>query len=554
MTDQIPNGPGKEPDAEGVRVIGPDEAAEAMEREDVVPRLSEREPRFGDRPPPPDGPRPALRFPLPASEEPPPSERPAVTPQPIDPQAIDPQSSDPQPINETPPTRAAELPHWTDPPTGEVPRVVASEPLDDDLDAWSSFASSAPRWRDQRSDWSAPDYDDIESFGGEDTRLGALDDDRPSHEELFSFSDVGEPSAESTDEPEPMFQFPSPSSATASQPAHGADLDDDTYATVFDDPYGNGYDDPYDDPPEAPDEDDLAPAPVEADPAPRPRPQRRRPAGHEAGGNGAGRDVPTAVAVGVGFAVIALILFAVGAKFAAFLVFLVIAVAAAEFFGAARRAGSQPVVLVGLVSTAAFPLAVYWKGLYAFPIVLAVAFGACILWYLLGAAGDAPVLEGLGVTLLGIVWIGVLGSFATLMLRAHDGRGMLLAAVIVTIAYDVGGFAVGRSFGSKPLSLASPNKTVEGLVGGMGAALILGIVVGAFGLGAFHGAKAGLELGIFAAIAAPIGDLAESLLKRDLGIKDMGSVLPGHGGMLDRIDAMLFVVPAAYFVIVALIR
>jgi phosphatidate cytidylyltransferase len=521
MSDRIPNGPEEEPDAEGVRLIGPDEAAEAMEREDVVPRLSEREPRFGDRPPPPEGPRPALRFPL-SPSEPPAGDRPPVTPQPID---------------EPPATHTAELPHWTDPPTGEVPRVVASEPLDDDLDAWSSFASSAPRWRDQHSDWDAADYDDIEAFGGDDTRLGALDEGRPSHEELFSFSDVGA-EEEQFDEPEPVFQFPSHSAAepaAASTAGQG-----DPYTTAFDDPYDEGFE---------------SSEPAEPEPVVRRRPQRHRPVGGQpARGSGAGRDVPTAVAVGVGFAAVALILFALGAKFAALLVFVVLALAAAELFGAVRRAGSQPVVLVGLVATAAFPLAVYWKGLYAFPLVLALAFGACVLWYLLGAAGDAPVLEGLGVTLLGVVWIGVLGSFATLMLRAPDGRGMVLAAVIVTIAYDVGGFAVGRSFGSKPLSAASPNKTVEGLIGGMGAALLFGIIIGAFGLGAFHGLRAGFELGVFAAVAAPIGDLAESLLKRDLGIKDMGSLLPGHGGMLDRIDAMLFVMPAAYFVIAALIR
>ncbi|MFQ5556245.1 MAG: phosphatidate cytidylyltransferase, partial [Acidimicrobiales bacterium] len=158
------------------------------------------------------------------------------------------------------------------------------------------------------------------------------------------------------------------------------------------------------------------------------------------------------------------------------------------------------------------------------------------------------------VTVLGVVYIGVLGAHAALLLSIPDlGTGLLTAAILVTVAYDVGGLVVGRTAGRTPLSAASPNKTVEGLVGGCVAAIGVGLLMGFLGKPAPvadlpGGFREALILGVVAAVVAPIGDLAESLLKRDLGIKDMGAILPGHGGVLDRFDALLFVLPATYYV------
>jgi phosphatidate cytidylyltransferase len=139
------------------------------------------------------------------------------------------------------------------------------------------------------------------------------------------------------------------------------------------------------------------------------------------------------------------------------------------------------------------------------------------------------------------------------MLRAHDGRAWFLVAVLATVAYDIGGLFIGRAMGHRPLSAASPNKTVEGLLGGWLSAFAVTVVyVGIFKQGPWHGAGASFVLGIGAACAAPLGDLCQSLLKRDLGVKDMGSVLPGHGGALDRFDGMLFVLPVVFWLTVAL--
>jgi phosphatidate cytidylyltransferase len=128
----------------------------------------------------------------------------------------------------------------------------------------------------------------------------------------------------------------------------------------------------------------------------------------------------------------------------------------------------------------------------------------------------------------------------------EHGMGLFLGAIIATVAYDVGGFAIGSRAGRTPLAPEiSPNKTWEGLIGGMVAAFLASLVI-VTQIAPWTLSKA-FALGLVAAVAAPLGDLSESMIKRDLGVKDMGSILPAHGGVLDRIDAMLFVIPATYY-------
>lgn len=274
-----------------------------------------------------------------------------------------------------------------------------------------------------------------------------------------------------------------------------------------------------------------------------------------AAGSGSDRDLPMAVVVGVGLAALILAAMSVGPVAALIVVTIALGLAAVEFYNAVRVAGHQPAVLLGLTAVVTMPLAVYWRGEAAITlvVVLSIVFGA--LWYLMGVSTDG-VMRGLGSTMLGIVHIGVLGSFAALMLSIDGhGTGLLTAAILLTVAYDVGGLAIGRTIGRTPLSSASPNKTVEGLVGGMVAAVGAAVLMAVLEQPApFASSDAGggfgdiLLLGIGVAIAAPIGDLAESLMKRDLGVKDMGSILPGHGGLLDRFDGLLFVLPTTWYI------
>ena len=264
------------------------------------------------------------------------------------------------------------------------------------------------------------------------------------------------------------------------------------------------------------------------------------------------RDMPMAVLVGVLMSAVILVAMQVGPWLALAVATLVLGLAAIELLSAVRVAGYQPAVVLGLAGVVTMPLAAYWRGLEAMPVVmtLLVVFGA--LWYLTGVGVEGP-LRGLAVTVLSVGYIGVMGAHAALMLREPThGTGLLTAAIILTVAHDVSAMGIGRAAGRTPLSKASPNKTMEGLVGGAAATIGAGVLLGLVGMPAPFASDPGsfwtvLLLSVVVAVVAPIGDLAESLLKRDLDVKDMGSLLPGHGGVLDRFDAMLFTLPATYY-------
>jgi phosphatidate cytidylyltransferase len=254
-----------------------------------------------------------------------------------------------------------------------------------------------------------------------------------------------------------------------------------------------------------------------------------------------------AVAVGLGLFALALFLFNLGPAPAMLLVTAIIGLAAAELFGVLRKVGYEPVSLVGIVGSVGMVLGAYNNGTAIIPSILFLTTAVCLLWYLVGSATEAPVMN-VGVTLLGVLWVGMFGSFAALMLAIGDpGIGILLAAIVGTVGYDVGGLVVGKNAGRQRLSAASPNKTVEGLLGGCaGALLVVVLVASAFGFGPIDSFSDGVLVGLVIAIAAPLGDLCESLVKRDLGVKDMSSLLPAHGGLLDRFDGLLFVLPSVY--------
>ncbi len=373
------------------------------------------------------------------------------------------------------------LPHWTDPPTGEVPRIFSSG--DDDLAPWATLSTSQPRWRDQSTGW---DETDISALGEDLPRIG-LRDDSAASEEFFTFDDEEAP-------PDP---FTVPRDPT--------------------DPHGRRNADPY------------------------------------AAGRGAPatRNIGLAAAVGAGMAVAALVLFSIGSAATMALVVLVLVLASAELMSTMRRVGYSPPALVGLAAGAALPLASYWKGEPGLVLAVVLTIVVCLLWYLLGV-GTEHAVPNIGVTLLTVGYVGVLGSFAALILRGPHGTGLLLAAILGPIFYDIAGLFIGRSLGRSPLSSASPNKTIEGTIGGMAVAFLVtwvgvGGVIGG-GITPFNSPGNAFILAIVLAVVAPIGDLCESMLKRDLGVKDMGTILPGHGGVLDRFDAMLFALPATYYV------
>lgn len=253
------------------------------------------------------------------------------------------------------------------------------------------------------------------------------------------------------------------------------------------------------------------------------------------------------VLVGVGLLVLLVLAYVVGSKALVVLTAAVVLVAVAEGYGMLHRAGFRPATLLALAGTAGLIFGAYWKGIEAIPIVLVLTFAGSMMWYILGVVEARP-LANVAVTIMVFVWVAVLGSFASVMLRAANGKGLFLGTVIVAVVADVAAFVVGRSIGSRPLAESvSPNKTVEGFIGGVVAALIAGAIVGK-AITPWGGMKHGLVLGLVVGLVAPLGDLFESMIKRDLGVKDFGTTLAGHGGVLDRFDSLLLALPAAYFV------
>ncbi|MDE0267584.1 MAG: phosphatidate cytidylyltransferase [Acidimicrobiaceae bacterium] len=274
-------------------------------------------------------------------------------------------------------------------------------------------------------------------------------------------------------------------------------------------------------------------------------------AAHSAASDHHKRDMRMAVLFGLILAAAAFSAIRIGTEVALGLVVVILGWVAVELFNALRLSYTQPAVFLGLASVVFMPLAVFWRGAAAIPVVvvLTVIFGA--LWYLTGVIAEGP-LQGLASTLFVVVYVGVLGSHASLILREDNGLNLLLVAILFTVASDVGGLVVGVAAGRNPLSRVSPNKTMEGLIGAFVITLVVGFIVGSTGYPELVDESAVslwpvLLLALVAAIAAPIGDLAESLLKRDLNLKDMGTLLPGHGGAFDRFDALLFVIPAVYY-------
>ncbi len=278
--------------------------------------------------------------------------------------------------------------------------------------------------------------------------------------------------------------------------------------------------------------------------------RRTRHVDEEAGGSTALR-----VGTGIAVAVIALAAFKVGTVTSVILCLVVVTCAAGEAFAVLRRADWRPATLLGLAGTIALTLGAYNKGVAALPLVMVLITVFTLLWYLFGVERGSAV-AGTASTLLVVGWVGLLGSFAGLLLCPslfpdRHGIAFLLGAIIATVANDVGALVVGRWVGSHQLAPnVSPNKTWEGLAGGAVASVLVSTVA----VGAIHPwtpANAAL-LGLVVAVVAPLGDLCESLLKRDLRLKDMGTLLPGHGGVLDRVDALIFVLPATYYLVRAL--
>ncbi|MFN2489949.1 MAG: phosphatidate cytidylyltransferase [Actinomycetota bacterium] len=241
-----------------------------------------------------------------------------------------------------------------------------------------------------------------------------------------------------------------------------------------------------------------------------------------------------------------LVLVAVAYRLGSFPFFLLVCVvvlaALAELLGALRAGGRRPVVAWGLVCASALLFAAYSQRTSLIVVAVAATAAGSLLLALRPGRGATPASDAAW-TLLSVAWIGGGGAAATYILHLEpDGSSLLIAFIVVVALDDTTAFIAGFLFGRHKMAPSiSPGKSWEGFAAGLVVAVLGGAAGGVLptGLEWLQGAGMGLVIGL----AAPVGDLAESLVKRELELKDSGRWLPGHGGFLDRLDAMIFCAP-----------
>jgi phosphatidate cytidylyltransferase len=225
-------------------------------------------------------------------------------------------------------------------------------------------------------------------------------------------------------------------------------------------------------------------------------------------------------------------------------------VAVGEFAGIAKR--HRPLVIPAYLAVAGLLAAAYLGSSYSVLMVLAASVPLLVAFAARAGYRDGATVSR-GITLLAVVWIGVPLAHAVFLRELPDhGAALLIDVLVGTFVADTAAYATGRMFGShKVAPNLSPNKTIEGLVGGF--------VIGTMGFwfaGLYQDWLSGVDalmIGAAVAAVAPVGDLFESMLKRDLGTKDTGTLFGPHGGLLDRLDAVFFTVVVGYYLSVAVV-
>lgn len=279
--------------------------------------------------------------------------------------------------------------------------------------------------------------------------------------------------------------------------------------------------------------------PVPAAPAPAPAPTSR-----------AGRNLPAAI--GVGLVLGGLIILTHFWHKWLFLVLagLAVSIGCWEIAHAMRRKGINVPTVPVVLGTAGMLTAAYFAGEQALLVGFVLTGALVVIWR--GADARVGAARDVSAGMFLAAYPALLAGFAMLLLAAPDGAWRSFTFLCVTVASDVGGYAVGVLAGKHPMAPAiSPKKSWEGFAGSVAMCIVVGIVCVTLGL---HGSWwAGVVLGLLAAPGATLGDLCESAIKRDLGVKDMSHILPGHGGLMDRLDSLVVNAPIVWAVLTVLV-
>lgn len=273
----------------------------------------------------------------------------------------------------------------------------------------------------------------------------------------------------------------------------------------------------------------------------------------------AGRDLPAAIAVGLGL--FALVVVTLIWSHPGFMILLVVltSLGAVELHQALRRVGMTSAIIpvvggnIAIIggTYAAAELQQYTN--VAWHVVLLGAIGGTVLlalgWRMFGGAHGYARDSAASLFIIG--YVPLLASFVGLILAQSHGVAKLVAVFLCIVGSDTGGYALGAWLGKHPMApVISPKKTWEGLAGSFLLAGLVGILQVVFVMG--QPWWVGLVLAVVVVIFGTAGDLIESMIKRDVGIKDMSSIVPGHGGVMDRLDSTLVAVPAAWLLFVLL--
>ena len=259
-----------------------------------------------------------------------------------------------------------------------------------------------------------------------------------------------------------------------------------------------------------------------------------------------GRNLPVAIGVGAGLGgLVFLTLLTVKATFLIY-VGAAIAIALTELAGAFSKRGIEIPVIPVAAGGAAILTCMYWLGSRATLAALALTVVVIFAWRLPG--GATGYVKDMTAGVFAAAYLPFLASFVAAMLTPADGPRRVLTFVILTICSDIGGYFAGITAGHHKMApLISPKKTWEGFAGSTAACLIAGWLCVTYLL---HGHPwQGVLTGAAVVLAATLGDLVESMIKRDLDIKDMGTLLPGHGGVLERLDSLLVAAPVVWFLL-----
>lgn len=447
---------------------------------------------------------------------------------------------------------AVELPHWADPPTGQLNIVGEGELI------------AGPNWREDAADWEQ-DSLAFEASMLVDTAASVTETEEEKVErQPWDFetdvtssaplvADLGSFSAdayESIPTDEELFSTLGALSAAAVSVQDEAEIPAELpvrrvrklRSLKQKDEHSN----------ELPRENEESAAPRwSATRSGRPKDLPQIPA-HMLGAGSQQRNLAVAVAVGFGLGMVLLAALNLGNVISGIAVGVVALAGVFEGFQMFRTVGYRPATFVTGLVTALMLWGSYNYGPQAIPAMLLLVVISAFAWFFLKADVDDPI-TGIGTSLIVFCWVGVCGAYGELILNpvlftSRHGVAVLFGIVAAVAANDTAALFTGRRVGKSQMAPSiSPNKTWEGLLGGtLGTFVVCLAVVSQVNPWSFGSA---LWLALVTSVVAPIGDLAQSAIKRQLGLKDSGASIPGHGGILDRVDGMLFMLPVGYFLV-----